>query len=417
MLFIWIVVGLLLAYLAYGLLVKTDYRRVFAGDFAQDQIKDGYLRPQEVIDPDEDVLAARVSAAVAHDTSRRKEFAGRDDPMFHEPHWGHTSALLQGTLTIDGVENLPKAFRTGLFKQNCSYPVVARSGVAKDPDLGFAINRLALKIKYPEMVPNVYAPSGTAEELDLLLVAGEPAANGASHTFFARDGRQLDMATSLKPPSIKTLKILANWRNVRMLAGVFGTVKRSMQPMRRAPSSAAGWAGKPYFSLGPFALGNGAMKFNLTPKQEDPVADTDPLKSDIAAVNKDNMEAWMAKGEAAEFLLGVQLATPDCIPEPGPDDPPKSVMAAEYCDIQWDEGRSPYIAVGTLRLTARETINDQSLWGSLQFNAWNTLPEMRPLGQLFRLRKHVHAAHSDVRVSHLYGGKPGELVGRCPFSG
>jgi hypothetical protein len=40
---------------------------------------------------------------------------------------------------------------------------------------------------------------------------------------------------------------------------------------------------------------------------------------------------------------------------------------------------------------------------------------MRPLGQLFRLRKHVHAAHSEARVAHLYGATPGEMVGKSPF--
>ena len=92
-------------------------------------------------------------------------------------------------------------------------------------------------------------------------------------------------------------------------------------------------------------------------------------------------------------------------------------MVAEYCDIQWDEANSPYIDVGTFTLKADASINTAEMWGKLQFNAWNTLPSMRPLGQLLRIRKHVHAAHSNVRVSHIYGGAPGEMVGKCPFSG
>jgi hypothetical protein len=142
-----------------------------------------------------------------------------------------------------------------------------------------------------------------------------------------------------------------------------------------------------------------------------------PLKSDVTAVYKANMDAWIEAGEDAEFTLGIQLATPDCIPEPGPEDPPKGVMTAEYCDILWDETRSPYIDVGTLTLKADASINTPEMWGELQFNAWNTLPSMRPLGQLFRIRKHAHTVHSNVRVSHIYGGTPGEMVGKCPFSG
>ena len=91
-------------------------------------------------------------------------------------------------------------------------------------------------------------------------------------------------------------------------------------------------------------------------------------------------------------------------------------MAAEYCDLHWDETKSPYIPVGKLTLKAEETVNLPSIWGAIQFNAWNTLPTMRPLGQLFRMRKHVHTAHSNVRVSHLHGGTPGELTGKCPFA-
>jgi hypothetical protein len=90
-------------------------------------------------------------------------------------------------------------------------------------------------------------------------------------------------------------------------------------------------------------------------------------------------------------------------------------MAAEYCDLHWDEAVAPYIPVGTLTLFADPVINSDATAGAIQFNAWNTLPEMRPLGQLFRMRRDVHRAHSDVRVSHLYGGTPGAMTGKCPF--
>jgi hypothetical protein len=54
-------------------------------------------------------------------------------------------------------------------------------------------------------------------------------------------------------------------------------------------------------------------------------------------------------------------------------------------------------------------------WSPLQFNAWNTLPTMRPLGQLFRARKHVYKAHSEVRIQHIYDAEPGAMVDRAPF--
>jgi hypothetical protein len=113
----------------------------------------------------------------------------------------------------------------------------------------------------------------------------------------------------------------------------------------------------------------------------------------------------------------VQLATPACIPAPGPGDLPKSVMTAEYCDLEWDETKSPYVPVGTLTFpaNAQSDLSGTFPWSPLQFNAWNTLPTMRPLGQLFRARKHVHKAHSEVRLEHIYDAKPGAMVDKAPF--
>ena len=417
MTFLWIALTAMALYFLYGLLAPHPNRRAFADDLPADRVENGYLMPREVFDPDEGNLFQRASTSVAAHTKALKKNAARDDEPFHEPHWGHTSAMLRGTLKIDKIENLPEQFRTGLFAQDRSYAVVARAGTQKDPDLGLTSSRLAVKLDYPEPVPNAYAPSGEANELDLLLAAGAPGNNGADHTFFARDGHQVAMAFGLKPPSLGTLKTLANWRNIAILLNVRKRVASLTAPLRREPVNQDGWAGTPYYSLGPFALGDGAMKFALLPVKPHKVAEHDRAKVDFAALSKQNMDDWLASGEETEFTLAVQLATPDCIPEPRPHDPPKAVMAAEYCDLAWDETASPYIAVGRLALSTDTAINTADVWGQIQYNAWNTLPEMRPLGQLFRMRKHVHSAHSNVRVSHLYGGKPGELVGKCPFSG
>ena len=417
MTFLWIALAIAAIYFAYGMFAPHPTKRVFAADLPADRVEDGYLVPHEVFDPDEDTLFQRASAAVGAHSKALTKNAGRDDEMFHEPHWGHTSAMLRGTLSIDGIDRLPEPFRVGLFAQERNYAVVARAGTQKDGDLSFTTSRLALKLDYPEPVPNAYAPSGEANELDLLLAAGNPGTNGADHTFFARDGRQVAMAFGLKPPSLETVKTLANWRNIAVLLSVKRRVARLMAPMRKAPANQLGWAGLPYYSLGPYALGPGAMKFAVLPVTSHKVAEHDRSKMDFAAFSKGKMEDWLASGNEAEFTLAVQLATPECIPEPGPEDPPKAVMAAEYCDLAWDENASPFIAVGHLTLSTDTAINTAEVWGNIQYNAWNTLPSMRPLGQLCRMRKHVHSAHSNVRVSHLFGGKPGAMVGKCPFSG
>ena len=184
MTFFWIALAAIAIYSAYGLLAPHPTRRVFAADLPADRVENGFLIPHEVIDPDEESLFREAAGSVEKHTLALKKNAARDDETFHEPHWGHTSAMLRGALTIDGIENLPEPFRVGLFAQNRGYAVVARAGTQKDSDVGLTSSRLALKLDYPEPLPNVYAPSGEANELDLLLAAGNPGNNGADHTFF-----------------------------------------------------------------------------------------------------------------------------------------------------------------------------------------------------------------------------------------
>ena len=154
---LWSLAALTSAYIFYGLLVPSRYARAVLASVPADRVVDGFLCPTEVEDPDDADIANRVSGAVANDTLRRKKFAGRDDPMFHEPHWEHTSALLLGSLTIDRIEALPEAFRVGLFSRAATYEVVARSGVTMHRDLGFAVYRLAVKLDYAEPIPNAQA--------------------------------------------------------------------------------------------------------------------------------------------------------------------------------------------------------------------------------------------------------------------
>lgn len=413
----WVLFGLVTLYVLYGALVRSPYARRFPDNLTPGAALDGYLVPVEIEDPDEAAMTGRVATAFKGDTTRLKKGAGAEDPAFHEPHWGHTTGLLQGSLTLDNIDALPERFRVGLFANSATYPVVARPNFAVDPDLKLKINRLAVKLKMPVAVPNMYADGGTAHELDLLFAEGVLSANGAGRQFFVRDGRQLDMARTLNPPSVKTLNTLKNWRNVGIFLGVLNDVKASMAPLHDAPANVTGWAGKPYFSAGPYALGDGAMKFSLMPKQDHKIPAVDLKKGDPVAAHKAAMEEWLDRKQDAEFDLCVQIATPDAIPEPGPEDPPKDVMAAEYCDLVWDEAKAPYIRVGTLTLRADRTLSTDYAWSPVQFNAWNTFEENRPLGQLFRMRKHVHKAHANTRVSHLYNQQPGAMVDKCPFGG
>lgn len=125
---------------------------------------------------------------------------GQSDAAFHEPHWGHTTGLLRGRLPID---------------------------------------------------------SGDTREVDLLFAVGEVATNGQGRAFFFRDAREMDLALTLDPPTPATLRTRSNWRSVRQFTTVVGRLKRLMAPLHHAPDNGIGWAGRPYFSAGPYAHGVG----------------------------------------------------------------------------------------------------------------------------------------------------------------
>ena len=105
---VWIVFGVMAAYLAYGFVVPNPHRRVFADGLPEDNVKNGYLAPQEVFDPDEDAIAKRVSEAFAAQTKRHKQFIGRDDPAFHEPLGGIPTGFCAVPFGSTGSKTCPR---------------------------------------------------------------------------------------------------------------------------------------------------------------------------------------------------------------------------------------------------------------------------------------------------------------------
>jgi hypothetical protein len=388
----------------------TRYHRAFPPGCGAGGDTGEYIRPCEVEDDDEQALIDEAVRGIVSDARSHARGVGKRDPDFHEAHWGHTTGVLRGELRIDAIDALPEALRVGIFGEERTYRIIARPHFVQDFNAKLAAGRMALKLEYPSDVPNVYAPSGSAKELDLLFAEGDSRTNDATHAFFFRDARQLLLVVNAFKPSFGTLLDARNWT-------LLGRTLKALQPAQRlfGIANRRGWAGKPYFSLGPFRLGDGAMKLCLLPQQEHTI---EPQEMKTAARgHRSALEAWIAAGKDASFDLCVQVATPDCIPGAGPNGPPKDVMVAEYCDLVWDEEASPYRRVGTVVFpAAQRELVDAHPWSPFQFNAWNTLEEMRPLGQLFRIRRHVHKAHCEARLEHVYEATPGETVDEAPFA-
>jgi hypothetical protein len=183
--------------------------------------------------------------------------------------------------------------------------------------------------------------------------------------------RELAMFTTLKPPSMKTLATLLSLRNWGHIGRVFKRLKAIMAYVKSPAATTAAWAGKTYYSAGPYALGDGAMNVSAPP--------ADPHHRG---------------GDARRC---------------------RRYAASPRGDGSLDPGRQRR-RLRSVRPARDARVHSGTLpWSPLQFNAWNTLPSMRPLGQLFRARKHVHKAHSEARLEHIYDAKPGAMVDQAPF--
>jgi hypothetical protein len=138
-----------------------------------------------------------------------------------------------------------------------------------------------------------------------------------------------------------------------------------------------------YWSQSPYRLGSLAVKYGLVPRLLAPEASV-TIKS--RNYLREVMVAQLASGGVEfDFLVQEQL------------DP--KTMPIEDPTIRWDEARSPFTKVATLRIAsqvfdtpARDAANE-----ALSFTAWHALPEHRPLGGINRMRLHAYRSSQIVR--------------------
>lgn len=364
------------------------------------------LKHREIVDKDETSLFKTGVTDAVEDTKAK---------LSQDPHWGKTICMNQGSLTIDNVEALPEPLRKGLFSKNAQYSTVSRVNVVCDEKAGFAVPRIAIKIDYDKDVLNVYSDSGKAKEFDLLMCGGCPGENSPGHEFFFGNAAEMNMFAYLGRPSLATLGLVGMVRNWPILFGVLKSLKAAVQAFI-AESFDKGAYEVNYFGLGPFACGEGIIKYHLRPKAgQNPLNKTLDIPSYIQGI-KDGFSEWQKSGSDAEFDLMVQVATEDCISGNGSCS--KNAMATELCNLHWDEAKSPYVRVGTFKVKAgaRDLCQDYQDFCPLQFNAWNTDEANRPLGQVFRMRRLVHGNHAQWRVQHQFNRTPNAMVGKCPFA-
>jgi hypothetical protein len=139
-----------------------------------------------------------------------------------------------------------------------------------------------------------------------------------------------------------------------------------------------------FWSTTPYAFGDRAMKYSVTPRTPEPTTTGD---SEDPNFLRSRLAADLVSGEAM-FDFSVQFQTD-----------PQS-MPIEDPTVEWDESDSAFRKVATLRIPAQnfDTTERDEFGDNLTFNPWHCLPEHRPLGGINRGRKEIYPALARFRL-------------------
>jgi hypothetical protein len=130
-----------------------------------------------------------------------------------------------------------------------------------------------------------------------------------------------------------------------------------------------------YWSATPYRLGEAAMKYSIMPRLVTPPFDHTHA-TDLINILRESIASYLASRQVVFDFL-VQLHG-----EP-------VAMPIEDPTVEWDETRSPFRNVATLRLPAQDINRPDRLAADEQqsFSSWHSLAAHRPLGGVNRARR------------------------------
>ncbi|KAF9581965.1 hypothetical protein BGW38_000834 [Lunasporangiospora selenospora] len=145
-----------------------------------------------------------------------------------------------------------------------------------------------------------------------------------------------------------------------------------------------------YFGVVPYQLGLGpeseVVKFSIKPATDE----HDPMPEHLT---DDYLHEAIKKKLAAkevQYRFLIQRRT-------------SAHMDVEDSTREWSQEESPYVEVGTVRIPQQDVDADNhnldKLGERLSFNPWHTIPEIRPMGGIMRMRKVIYERISRVRDS------------------
>lgn len=260
---------------------------------------------------------------------------------------------------------LPPALRVGVFAADRPADYLAwirfsngNPDGANAPDINRDIRGMALKLM------NVDAAAAGSQDFVML----------SSKEFFSRDGEDyLALHRAIKA---------SGWQ----LGWYFVSHPRDLSILLHGLSRAANPLQLEYFSSVPYRLGSGSMKFKVRPCASSAPAESMPDTPSVNFLRQRLVSTLRARDACFDFML-----QPNREPE---------INQIENANLVWDEAKSPYIKVASIRIPQQEQIDSVAQLNfceNLSFNPWHSDPATRPLGQINRIRRLIYPAVSGFR--------------------
>jgi len=263
-------------------------------------------------------------------------------------------------------DDIPAAYRSGLFKQPGTYQAKVRwSNGGETDDTKPDVHGMAVKVLG---VKGTAALEGSGrEEQDFVLIDSE--------AFFVPDVKMMLALMTARVKSAQNPQEMSDFaQNHKEIAIALGAARKSVA----SPLTTQ------YASTVPFKLGNGAVKYTAIPSR-------DNASGDVPATSPDYLRAALAAAlapgaQGARFELCI---VPQTDPETNPIEDPTKPWKAEP------------IAVATITIApqAVDTPERMKEAEDLSFDPWHALAEHRPLGGINRARRAVYAASLSLRQS------------------
>jgi hypothetical protein len=310
----------------------------------------------EVWGPEQEVIAQEI-ANRSIETAKKNASKGFVHRDAHPKHHGCVKATWSAEAS-----QLPAHLQLGPLAPGSEYEAWVRfsngspSGV-QAPDSDADVRGMAVKL--------LNVPGADSGNQDLVLMT--------SPRFFSHDAHDyLQLVRSLDGGTLALLSYLATHPTNAWIinkARVTGT-----NPLDFTYSSAV-----------PFKLGPSTMRYRL----QSCVGQPQPVKGDQK--NPNFMSSSLAATLNDRTYCYDVMVQPNQDLEKNPTEDPRRF---------WDETRSPFVLAARLNILQQQGIETNQMMAfceNLSFNPWRTHPDIRPMGQMNRIRKVTYDAVSKFR--------------------